>query len=591
MDNTSLTLNLRVPEQTLETLSFADGTEKGISRWIDSLPKANIGETARQLYQGLIEFNQLIIAPDKRLDLLELIRPQISFVCTALARYYLGQSIVLEERPRKIANLSQALENHLANGYKIVILQADQIKQRQRGSLLALAIQRAISTLSRPIVRAYQLYRPAPDSIWLEIHQLFRLAHAHKLQDLRIKDPESADAQTLSIKQTYTTILLMGAARPNQMRQKAMAHLMTQLESWSRLVKMVKPDSLNAMFVINPDADAPPRYRSTLQEVDLDSGIGLDTRELTAALTDYLLDSSTSKLQVTDGMGIELLQHLNHSWGDLAERTFDRLPGNGELRVTIGMSATHFHLAGQSFAKFIEAESIVPFSEESLRQEKEGWGLAFDGDKTADYPNHPVERIEYTQPGEPAESELEVHYPIHCLKIVNHSPRGFCISWPEKVPRQLQAGELLGVQEEIDHGWSLAVVRWIRQVRGGGTQMGVELIAPHCSPCAIKLLRNAEEPSHYLRALLIPEVTALEQPETVITPRLPFQLNSKVMLRLGTQEVRAQLIKSIMSTGSFSQFQHEIRQPPEVIAEKKEPSTTELPISGGNEFDSLWKLL
>lgn len=591
MDNTSLTLNLRVPEQTLETLSFADGTEKGISRWIDSLPKANIGETARQLYQGLIEFNQLIIAPDKRLDLLELIRPQISFVCTALARYYLGQSIVLEERPRKIANLSQALENHLANGYKIVILQADQIKQRQRGSLLALAIQRAISTLSRPIVRAYQLYRPAPDSIWLEIHQLFRLAHAHKLQDLRIKDPESADAQTLSIKQTYTTILLMGAARPNQMRQKAMAHLMTQLESWSRLVKMVKPDSLNAMFVINPDADAPPRYRSTLQEVDLDSGIGLDTRELTAALTDYLLDSSTSKLQVTDGMGIELLQHLNHSWGDLAERTFDRLPGSGELRVTIGMSATHFHLAGQSFAKFIEAESIVPFSEESLRQEKEGWGLAFDGDKTADYPNHPVERIEYTQPGEPAESELEVHYPIHCLKIVNHSPRGFCISWPEKVPRQLQAGELLGVQEEIDHGWSLAVVRWIRQVRGGGTQMGVELIAPHCSPCAIKLLRNAEEPSHYLRALLIPEVTALEQPETVITPRLPFQLNSKVMLRLGTQEVRAQLIKSIMSTGSFSQFQHEIRQPPEVIAEKKEPSTTELPISGGNEFDSLWKLL
>src|SRR5690606_24941570 len=121
MDNTAHTPNLRVPQQTLTSLSFADSNEKGITDWIANLPKANIGETARQLYQGLIELNQLQVSPEKRLAMLEQIRPQVHYVCSSLARYYLGQSIVLEDRPRKVANLSQSLQNHLASGYKTVV--------------------------------------------------------------------------------------------------------------------------------------------------------------------------------------------------------------------------------------------------------------------------------------------------------------------------------------------------------------------------------------------------------------------------------------------------------------------------------------
>ena len=55
MDSTTQKLHLRIPQQTLSNLSFAEGSEKGIAQWLANLPKANIGETARQLYQGLIE--------------------------------------------------------------------------------------------------------------------------------------------------------------------------------------------------------------------------------------------------------------------------------------------------------------------------------------------------------------------------------------------------------------------------------------------------------------------------------------------------------------------------------------------------------
>lgn len=592
MDNTARTLTLRLPEQTLTTLSFAESSEKGIIDWIAELPKANIGETARQLYHGLTELNQLQIAPDKRLAMLERIRPGVHYVCSALARYYLGQSIVLEDRPRKVANLSQSLQNHLANGYKIVVAQADSLKSRDRGELMTLAIQRAIRALSGPLLRAYQLYCPVSDGTWLEIHQLYLAARTRSLHLNAIKDPESVDGKPLSIERAYLTVLLMGSARPNQIRQSAMAKLFAVLEEWSGMVQLVEPDSPDGLFIINLDMDCPPRYRSLVLDEDLTGSLGLDTRQLVETIKHYLLDNDDARqrLRVPEGLGVELLQHLSQSWGDLAERTFNRMPGQGELRVTIGMSATHFQIAGQSFSQFMNAEDTNPFSDAARRAAQEGWSNAFDGDKDIEWAPD-VEKINYHTTNEPSDEENAENYPVHSLRIVNHSPGGFCLTWPREVPKQLQAGELLGVQEQGDQGWSLAVVRWIRQVRGGGTQMGIELIAPHCSPCAIKLLRKAEQPSRYLRALLLPEVTALDRPPTLITPRLPFHVNSRVMLCLGGQEQRALLVDRVMTTGSFSQFTHQVIGQIDKAGGKSETDSTSFAIATDDDFDSLWKSL
>lgn len=591
MDNTTSALNLRVPQQTLDSLSFADKHEKGITQWIADLPKANIGETARQLYQGLIELNQLKVTPDKRLAMLELIRPQVHYVCAALSRYYLGQSIVLEDRPRKVANLSQSLQNHLATGYKIVVTQESSMKSRVRTEDLSLAIQRAIRALSGPLLRAYQLYCPVADDIWLEVHQLYQLARTRGLQHTSISDSESMSGKGLTIEQAYLAIMLLGTARPNQMRQSSMARLYTVLENWSRMATLVEPDSANALFIINPDMDCPPRYRSLVLEEDLSGSLGLDTRQLVDSIKQYLLDGepTNANLHVPEGLGLELLQHVSESWGDLAERTFNRMPGRGEMRITIGISSTHFHIAGTSFSRFIKSEDTNPFSDAAQRARQDGWTSAFDGDQTVDWAGS-MEQINYSSDEEPDEEENAENFPIHTLRIVNHSPGGFCLTWPSDVPKQLQAGELLGIQEDQNQGWSLAVVRWIRQVRGGGTQMGVELIAPHCTPCAIKLLRKTDKPSRYLRGLLVPEVTAIDRPSTLLTPRMPFQVNNKIMLLLGEQEVRAQLVDRITATGSFSQFEHHILEN-ENRSSQTETDSTGFSIAPEDDFDSLWKSL
>jgi len=171
------------------------------------------------------------------------------------------------------------------------------------------------------------------------------------------------------------------------------------------------------------------------------------------------------------------------------------------------------------------------------------------------------------------------------VQLVDHSPGGYCLAWEGEVPGQLQTGELLGLREGSSQSWSIAVVRWIRQVRGGSTQMGVELIAPQAQPCGLRLLRKDDQGSEYLRALLLPEIGAISQPAMLIAPRLPFQEGHKVLIKREGEEQRAVLNRRRTGTGNYNQFEY--RSLGQVAPERETPVTGwKTHTAGGDEdFD------
>ncbi|UVE17265.1 molecular chaperone [Pseudomonas sp. LS44] len=608
MEKQSPHLLLRVPTPNKQGLSFCEPNFRDLKRWIAGLPKANLGETARQLYQCLIELNHLITPSDNRLQLLELLRAEVYYVCKHLERHFLNQAIVLDERPRKIANLCQALQNHLAAGYKLIITQeaprGGRERERERAELLAVALQRATHALCGPLIRASQLYCPVPEGLWLELHQLYQIAVQRKLNTVVVRDKLARHTPGLSVQQTYIVALLLGCARCNQMRQSSIARLAEVLEPWSALVHLQLADEPGSLFVVATQVDGPPRYKSLFQENELHNLLGIDPQALVDAIKEYLLlpeeNRAQSRLLMPDTVSLDLLQHLSSAWGDIAERTFQRTPGQGTLTVNIGMSALHYYLAGRM--PFNEVLKHPPQSKNAVFQadSKPGapdiWGTAFDAQQQNDWEKGmPLEEIQYTHPAQSTAELTNISnddYPTYTLPIVNHSPGGYCLSWPKEVPAQLQAGELLGIQDAPEQSWSIALVRWIRQVRGGGTQMGIELIAPHALPCGLQLLRKAEQNSQFLRALLLPEISAISRPATLITPRLPFQEGNKVLINLNGDERRAVLSRKQAGSGSFNQFEYRVvEQTPSEPTGK--PLTAEKgPKDGGEEdFDSLWKSL
>jgi hypothetical protein len=593
MNETSPHLLLRAPIPTQLRLSFCEPTPRDLKRWIADLPKANIGETARLLYQGLSELNQLLTPSDNRLQLLELLRPEVYFVCKHLERHFLHQAIVLDERSRKIANLCQALQNHLATGYKQIVVRITPRFSKDRAPLLAQALQRAIHCLNGPLIRATQLYCPVPEGLWLELHQLYRIACAHKLQHLSLRDELANQTRTLSIEQTYVVALLLGAARCNQLRQNQIARLAEVLEPWSQWVKLQPSNPADELFAVAPDLDIGPRYRSKFRAEQQDSLLGVDPQPLVAAIEAHLQgnNSGSTPLPVPAGLTLDTLQHLHAAWGQAAERSFQRTVGQGSLTLCVGMSALHFYLGGQrSFSDILKnpGTRLAKFSALPLTgQGKDQWSQAFDAAPNASADALlPYEEIEYPQlqndDGKEA-ADSNRHFPTYALPIINHSPGGYCLAWPGAVPAELQAGEMVGIEDSVNKGWSIAVVRWIRQVRGGGTQMGIEQVAPYAEPCGLQLVRSQDDHSQYLRGLLLPEISAIDLPATLLAPRLPFQEGNKVLINTNGQERRAGLDRRVASTNSFNQFAYR----------SLEANRNDNAAGSGveEEFDSLWKSL
>lgn len=460
MDKQSPHLLLRVPTPSKQSLSLCEATPRDIKRWISLLPKANIGETARQLYQALVELNQLITPSDNRLHLLELIRPEVYFVCQHLERHFLNQAIVLDERPRKVANLCQALQNHLAIGYKQIVVQEAQRQARDGQQLLTIALQRAMHSLNSALIRASQLYCPVPEGLWLELHQLYQLASSRQVHRVVVRDGLARHTEGLSVEQTYLVALLLGCARCNQMRQNNIAKLAEVLEPWSALVRLQGAELASSLFAVAPQVDGPPRYKSLFQASEMAGLLGIDPLPLVDAIKHYLTlateDRAQARLLVPEGISVDLLQHLSSAWGDISERTFQRTPGRGALTLCIGMSALHFFLSGKqpfgAILKIKEAGQAVfkPIN----KDEGDVWNTAFDAQPQNWDEGLPYEEIQYSKPVTPGDTSTQPeppasgeNYPTFELAIVNHSPGGYCLSWPKEVPSQLQAGELLGVQD------------------------------------------------------------------------------------------------------------------------------------------------
>ncbi|MDX1599243.1 MAG: GTPase [Marinobacter sp.] len=601
MEGTILKPELRVPEQRTASLSFCETSPKAFRNWVSQLPMANIGEASRQLYHAIIELNHLFIAPQQRLQFLEMLQPKIHFVCTELSRHYLGLSVALPEKQRKIANLSQALQLHSAGGYKLCILELlDNGGLDKNRKAIALSVHRALSELGATVLRAHQLYCPTPPHSWLECHRLFRFAHRNKLAGIDIDDDTLVHRRSSTVEDAYKRILLLGCARPNQLRQNELLQSYELFEIWTQRVSCGPDIGEDSLFAVNMEQDNPPVYRSLLEQGPDGDTFGFDTTELSQMLSEALQagsarDMARSSLQLPPRVNETLLTHLSQALGILAKRNFNRISSQGKLEISVGLTATHYFVAGEKqFHEFVrgnesEHHDSPNLFTDSSRQNEDVWAQAHDAAPMEARPSSSDTPIDFRSSAgriPTTEAQKTLRPQSHQALLINSSPGGYCAAWESNVPPTLQTGEVLGVREHASHPWSIAVVRWIRQIKHKGTQIGIELLAPSAAPCGVRLIQKVGACSEYLRGLLLPEIGIVNQSATLITPRLPFQSGSRISLLHDGREDNGQLLKKLASTGSISQFELKLQNSGALSIGPKPPANT-----NEDEFDSLWPSL
>jgi len=603
MEGKILKPDLRVPEQKTASLSFCDTTPKAFRQWVDQLPMANTGEASRQLYHAIIELNHLFVTPQQRLQFLEAVRERIHFVCQELSRHFLGLAIALPEKQRKIANLAQALQLHLAGGYKLCLMEyLDNGGLDKNRRQVATSIHRAISELAATIVRAHQLYCPSPGHSWLECHRLYRFANRNKLSAMEVDDDTLTQRRASTVADSYKRILLLGCARPNQLRQSELSQVYQLFESWTDLAKCGPDLDADSLFVINMELDSPPVYRSLLDQKPGNDSFGFDTRELSAQLSEAFharrqQEPDQSQLNISSSVSDTLLTHLSQALGILAKRNFNRIASQGTLEICVGLSATHFYIAGEkTFSEFVTGNENEQSEAENrfirnANSKQDAWAGAHDAGRSEDNLYSADTPINFrSTTGETAQPGSDASRPrSHHALLINTSPGGYCVAWETNVPTSLQAGEILGVREKRSHPWSVAVVRWLRQVKNQGTQIGIELLAPSAAPCGVRLVQKVGHSSEFLRGLLLPEIAVVNQSATLITPRLPFQTGSRILMLHDGREVPGQLLKKVSATGSISQFA--LKLSITTPASEANKSSDTKPDAAEDEFDSLWPSL
>ena len=138
--------------------------------------------------------------------------------------------------------------------------------------------------------------------------------------------------------------------------------------------------------------------------------------------------------------------------------------------------------------------------------------------------------------------------------ILNESAGGLALSKVTDEPVQIRVGELVGLKPEKSNVWNVGVVRWVQSDNPTHLELGVQMLAPEVTPVTIKAtISNLAEV--FQAALLLPEISLLKQPPTLLVARGEFQELREFQLNRDNSISTIRATKLLEQTVSFEQFQ------------------------------------
>ncbi|MEZ5570756.1 MAG: hypothetical protein R3E64_01935 [Halioglobus sp.] len=595
------TIKLTIPRQDFTGVPLFVPNKEAASAWVHSLPVTNTNSLVQLLGQALSELNRTKLSPELRFGIIEILRPNLDVAVLNLSKRFLNQPLIMPDEPRHMAELSDRLLTMTASCYTIVAIetieQRDSIRETNPARLTCEAIHRALHYTGRKVLQNFQLNRPMEIHGWQTLHQLYALAERQRLAELPVPDPLSGGD---TIRTTYLQSMLMGCCKPNQLRQSDLEALHHGLRQWSEQVTFDSKGSGDDLFVIDLDSDQPPLYRALYRETPGPACRFINTSPLIKYLSTLREGAGGKPIHFDKNTSVTaaMLDHVITSLGSMSLRNFKRTTTNSPLWICVGLSSVHYHVAGQQvFEQLIYGDENIPSSTArsagnpflATHNKADVWQKANPGDYTSEVkfdPDKPVDVDSRTKarllPDEDANLPPDESYPVFKVQLADASPGGYCLEWAADLPRDIKAGDIVGLKEDEHKDWVIAVMRWVSRLNNAKTLVGLELLSPRAIAYGARIHQKSGDKSPPMRVLLLPEIKLVGQPQTLITPRTGFKERQKVTLGTCNEAITIQLLRHIASTGHFSQFEFcKAKELSDVLAESGQG-----PASG--EYDSLW---
>ncbi len=542
------------PTTSIDELSFAAAEVAAVEQWASRLPLVNIDETTQQLAMAVAEVSILNAPASLRFDLVESLRPLVHYVYSRADR-------AASAGQREYSNTpAHALQSNLCRAYEYVFKET--LEAPDEGAdptLLPCAGHRLLSELSVMGLRSLQYYAPLPAHFWRELNETYLHLDEGGYAGFSLEDTENA-SRPLTIQESYLRTLLLAASKPNQLLQRDLTNVYGALENWCQHATLSSKQN-KALYVIDLGSNRGPQLTRFAKR--LVNPRTIHTEVLAYEIDAYLREVATD-LVVPDYVNQPLLAHLASAWSVVQPRNFRRIQAEGEVRVCVGLHAVHYFLAGGvgfegqiSNADELLRREVNPFLEVQFEASRPG----MDDDpwsRPSRIPINPnIERPEEILAPSLKEKLQDREYEHFETEAVNTSPGGYCLQWRDDLPDNAKVGELIATRDENDPRWRVALIRWISREGDGDaarTNMGVELLSPRAIPLAARVIQKRGGSTNYSRALLLPAIDMINQPQTLITPSLPFLPKQKISIQRQDIQATGLLLDVHLKTGSFNQF-------------------------------------
>jgi hypothetical protein len=482
----SLSLSIPTERQAYGNIELSEDL---LHHWIKRLPSNQPIEFTKRYLDALKRFNTNEVSHVERIKLLDLYREPFNKVLFGLTIPKL-KKLVKDPTTRfnLINDMSEVLAE-LANGYKIVVVEANQRSDNLKLNPLAhMAIYRACEQLSYLALHAYKFYRTVPAKVFTELHQLYMLTEGAGIAD----KPAFVNMQfkaEFSVKHRYSQIMLVAISNPFGLASGDVLRcykLMLQLASYAQLMPL--PDNgqpLAGHFYINCMTDRTPSA-AILPVMDKNSRpptLVLDTKPILSRVDNLFEQTNTENAQNATSENIRLLKQvvpfLNTSYQRKQPRV--EFEGNKLTYICAGLETMHNTLT----------------KKESLPIENDPW--------------------------------LQTDW-----EVLNKNSYGYLVQ-KRKVAQahDLKIGDFVGIveqhSEQTKPSLKLASIRWLRTDDFQQTKMGLKFLLGDPIP----VFFSAQDDSTKAPAFLIRENSLQNQPAMLITGSGIFANFAQIVIKTG----------------------------------------------------------
>ncbi len=576
-------IELEIPSLTEHPDLDFDTRPLKVEKWIAELPLFNTGETARLIFNTLTQLNRNTIPIKNRIKVLEIFRPAVGYLLKTIHRHFFGSTTSLSEKHKAVAHLACSLQEEMAHGYKIAIMDGlypeNSYPDPKNQAMVA---HRALYYLGGTLFTSYQVYMPPPAGVWRDIHQVFHFAEQFNLLLDTVNDIENELAPWSSVLDTYKKIALFALADPYHLSQHDMEKLRMALSLWAnscQLTRYSDPPNKSGTILINPDGDFPPSKRAGQNDKQTLRYRRLDTTGTLHKIRKELSrndEKKTTRKKNHSHLSSSLLSRLSNAWSPAIKQRSVRKNREATLNGAFGLDAVHYFVNGykNAFARNSETNVLNSLfhstrfaisndtSKETTNLDSINlWELNHPHSVSTEFDNK--ERLPVNMGASPKTTSEghPTYHTDHCI-VINESAGGLCVQLPKENSPFIHIGELLCLQDaqKKTDDWVIGVVRWIKNSKEEIVKIGVQLLSPSAEAVALSTCcdinsKLESKQKDYVRALLLPEVKALKQSRSLLTQVNYYQSGSVVSLLENNVEKRYILLTMIEDTYGYNRFE------------------------------------